>query len=108
MFSKTFPQESVNNLFNPESYILTQRKIYAYNTQIKNSIVLKKNPISLYIACMEINKKKTQGEDRKKKKIPRTLASVYCLELITWLPSNFFRDIVKTLQTCFFGNFSNA
>ena len=67
VFSKTFPQESVNNLFNPESYILTQRKIYAYNTQIKNSIVLKKNPISLYIACMEINKKKTQGEDRKKK-----------------------------------------
>ena len=67
-FQKLFPQESVNNLFNPESYILTQRKIYAYNTQIKNSIVLKKNPISLYIACMEINKKKTQGEDRKKNK----------------------------------------
>ena len=41
-FQKIFPQESVKNLFNPKSYILTQRKIYTYNTNIKNSIVFKK------------------------------------------------------------------
>ena len=41
-FQKIFPQESVKNLFNPKSYILTQRKIYTYNTHIKNCIVFKK------------------------------------------------------------------
>ena len=53
-FQKIFPQESLKNLFNPESYILTQRKIYAYSTHIKNSIVFKKEKHS-------VSKRKKEG-----------------------------------------------
>ena len=54
-FQKIFPQESVNNVFNPESYILTQRKIYTYKTQIKNSIVLKKKKFCLNLYSVHGN-----------------------------------------------------
>ena len=53
-FQKIFPQESVESLFNSQSYILTQRKIYTYNTHIKNSVVFKKGKHS-------VSKRKKEG-----------------------------------------------
>ena len=104
-FQKIFSQESVNNLFNPETYILTQGKIYTH-TDKKIYCIKEKNYVSFYIACMEINKKMQKVKTGKKWNSKEFSISV--LLRINHLASFFFRDIVKTLQTCFFGNFGNA